>query len=112
MNFDIITGLVYKHMATEQVIVQKLAEKNTFLVFTEIEDIKKICNTLWSIEMWFDHSVNIGCSVATPEQVLMGINYIGWVEKKSCQWKAQIYSDIGKCQSHNVIFPTLVWAPR
>ena len=41
-------------------------------VFTEGEDIEKICNTLWSIEMWLGNSVNIGCDVSTPKQVSMG----------------------------------------
>ena len=50
-NSDIITGLVYVHMTTEPMIVQILDEKNTLLVFTESEDIEKICNTLQSIEI-------------------------------------------------------------
>ena len=35
MNSDIITGLVYKHTTVEPVVVQKVDEKNTLLVFTE-----------------------------------------------------------------------------
>ena len=70
--FDIIGGLVYEHMTVQPVVVQKCDEKNTFLVFTESENIAKICNTLQSIEMWFGHIVNFGCSVATPKQVSKG----------------------------------------
>ena len=54
-------------------IVQEPDEKNdTLLVFTEGEDIEKICNTLQSIKMCLGHSVSIGYNVATPEQVMMG----------------------------------------
>ena len=53
-------------------VVQKLDEKNTLLVFMEGEDIEEICKTLWSIKMWLGCSVNIGCNVATPKQVMMG----------------------------------------
>ena len=69
---DIITGLVYMHTTIEPMVVQKLDEKNTLLVFTEGKDIEEICNTLQSIKMWLGHSVNIGCNVAMPEQVTMG----------------------------------------
>ena len=81
MNSDIIAGLVYEHMTIEPVVIQKLDEKNTLLVFTESEDIQKICNTLISIEMWLGHSVNIGCNVATPEQVSMG-DQLHWVGRE------------------------------
>ena len=70
-NTDIITGLVYEHVTIEPVVIQKLDEKNTLLVFMESEDIEKICNTLQSIEMWLGHCVNIGYDIATSEQVLM-----------------------------------------
>ena len=71
-NSDIITGLVYGHTTVEPVVVQNLDEKNTLMVLTESEDTEKICNPLLSIEMWFGHSVNIGCDAATLEQVSMG----------------------------------------
>ena len=45
-NSDIIAGLLYEHTALKPMVVQKLDEKNTLLVFTEGEDIEKICNTL------------------------------------------------------------------
>ena len=67
MNLDNITGLMYEHMTVELMGVQKLDEKNTLLVFTKFEDIEKICSTLISIKMWYGHSVNIGCDVATPK---------------------------------------------
>ena len=54
-------------MAIEPVVVQK----NTLLIFMESEDTEKICNTLQCMEMWLGHSVNIGCSIAKTEQVLM-----------------------------------------
>ena len=72
MNPDIITGLVYEHTTIEQMVVQKLDEKNTLLVFMESEDIEKICNTLQSVEMWLGFSVNIGCKIAKSEEVMMG----------------------------------------
>ena len=37
----------------------------------KMKTLKKICNTLEFIEMWLSHSVNIGCNVTTPEQVMM-----------------------------------------
>ena len=72
MNPDIITGLVHKHTTIEPMVVQKLDEKNTFLVFTEGKDIKKLCSTLQSIKMWLGHSINTGRDVATHEQMIMG----------------------------------------
>ena len=72
MNSGIITGLVYEHMPVKPMVVQKLDEKSTLLVFTEAEDIQKIYITLWSSEMWLGHSVDIGCDVATPRLALMG----------------------------------------
>ena len=78
MNSDIITELVYEHTTVEPVVVQKHDEKNTLLVFTESENIEKICNTLQSIEMWLGHSVTTGCDVATPKQVLMA-DQLCWV---------------------------------
>ena len=53
-------------------VVQNLDEKETLLAFMQGEDVEKICNTLQSIEMWLGHSVNIGCSVATPKPVMVG----------------------------------------
>ena len=70
-----ITELVYEHMTIEPVIVQKYDEKDTCWS-SQSENIEKIYNTLWSIKMWLGPSVKIGCNVATPEQVLMGDQYI------------------------------------
>ena len=42
----IIAGQFHEHMTIGTVVVQKLDEKNTLLVFTESEDIEKMCNTL------------------------------------------------------------------
>ena len=64
-------------MTMEPVVMQIPDEKNTLLVLMESEDIKKICNTLWSIKMWLAHSVNIGCNIATPKQVSMGSQMLG-----------------------------------
>ena len=41
MNADIITGLIYKHMDVESVVVQKLNEKTTLFVFPGGKEIKK-----------------------------------------------------------------------
>ena len=43
-NTDI--QLVYEHTTVESMAVQKPDEKNTLLIFTESEDIEKICSTL------------------------------------------------------------------
>ena len=56
----------------ESMVVQRLNEKNTLLVFTEDEDIEKLGETLQSIKMWLGHSVNTGYDVTTPEQMMMG----------------------------------------
>ena len=77
-NTDMVAGLAYKHTTTEPMVIQILDEKNTLLVFPEGEDIKKICNTFQSIEVWLNHSVNIGCNVATHEQVSKG-DQLYWV---------------------------------
>ena len=46
MNPDIIAGLVYEHTTIEPMVVQSLDQKKTLLVFTEGEDIEKLCKTL------------------------------------------------------------------
>ena len=51
MNSDIIAGLVNEHTTIEPLVVQRLDERNTFLVFVEGEDIGKLCSTLHFIEM-------------------------------------------------------------
>ena len=62
MNPDIIVGLVYEHTTMEPMVIQKLDEGNTLLVFAEGENIEKLCRTLQSIEIWLGHSVNTGCN--------------------------------------------------
>ena len=47
---DIILELVYGHTDVEPMVVQKLDEKATLLVFPVSEEKK--CNTMQSIEMW------------------------------------------------------------
>ena len=41
MNPDIIAGLIYEHKIVEPMVVQKLDEKNTLLVFTGGVDTEK-----------------------------------------------------------------------
>ena len=65
-NQDIISGLVYKHTTIDSIVVQRMDERNTLLVFAEGENIEKLCSTLQSIKIWLDCSVNTGCDVATP----------------------------------------------
>ena len=77
----IIAGLVYEHTTVEPVVIQKLDEKNTLLVFMESEDIEKICSTLQSIEMWLGHSVNIGSDITKPQQVSMR-DQLYWVGRE------------------------------
>ena len=45
MNPDIVVGLVYEHTAIESMVVQRLDERNTLLVFAE-KNIEKVCRTL------------------------------------------------------------------
>ena len=71
MKPDIIAGLVYEHTTVEPMVVQKLDEKNTLLVFAECEHIQKSCQKLQSIKIWLGHSVHTGCDVATPEQMML-----------------------------------------
>ena len=61
--------------------MQRLDERNTLLVFMEGKDIEKLFTTLQSIEMSLGCSINPGCDVATPKQMVMGIDYVGWGEK-------------------------------
>ena len=109
MNPHITAGLVYEYTTVELMVVQRLDERNTLLVFAESEDIGKLCSTLQSIEMWMDHSVNTGCDVATPKQIVMG-NQLCWVGRQEgvCQWKAQTHSYLSQWQSLNAIFPVPV----
>ena len=71
-NTDIIVGLVYEHTTIELMVVQRLDERNTLLVFAEGENIDKLCKTLQPIEIWLGHSVHIGCDNARPEQMMVG----------------------------------------
>ena len=43
MNPDIVVGLIYEHTTVEPMVVQRLDERNTLLVFAESENIEKIC---------------------------------------------------------------------
>ena len=88
-NPDIIVGLVYEHTTLEPMVVQRLHERNTLLVFAEVKNIKESSRTLQSMEIWLGHSVNTGCNVATQEQMVVGINYITCGQRKVCQWEAQ-----------------------
>ena len=72
MNPDIVVGLVYEHTTIEPMVIQRLDERNTLLVFVEGENSEMLCWTLWSIEMWLGHSVHTGCEIATPEQMMVG----------------------------------------
>ena len=82
MNPDIITGLVHEHTNVEPMVVQKLDERKTLLVFAEGENIEKLCQTLWSIEIWVGHKVHTGCDVATPEQMMHAYGYNGEKRRK------------------------------
>ena len=67
MNSDIITRLVYDHMTIEPAVIQNL-KKRTLFVSTDREDNGKICNTLQSIEIGLDHSVNINMMLPHPSR--------------------------------------------
>ena len=63
-NLDIIVGLVYEHTVVEPMVVQRLDERNTLLVFAESENIDKLCQILLSTEIWLGCSVHTGCDIA------------------------------------------------
>ena len=71
-NPYIVLGLVYEQTTIEPMVVQKLDERKTLLVFVEGENIEKLCQTLLSIEIWLGHSVDTGCDVVTPKQMVVG----------------------------------------
>ena len=71
MSPDVIAGLVYEHITMEPMVVQRLDERNTLLVFAEGENTGKLCSTLQSIKMWLGPSVKTGCDVATPKQLMI-----------------------------------------
>ena len=62
--------LVYEHRTVELMVVQRLDERNTLLVFAEGENTEKLCQTLQSIEIWLDLSVHTGCDAVTSEQMM------------------------------------------
>ena len=72
MNPDVIAGLVYEYTIVEPMVVQRLDERNTLLVFAEGENIEKLCQTLQSIELWLGHRVHTGYDIATPKQMMLG----------------------------------------
>ena len=49
---EIIAGLVYEQTTVKPMVVQKLDDENTLLVFAEGENIEKVFQKLWSIEIW------------------------------------------------------------
>ena len=73
-NPEIFVGLVYEHTTVEPVVVQRADARNTLLVFAESENIEELCEKLQSVEIWLGCSVNTGCDVATPEQMMLGYN--------------------------------------
>ena len=83
-NPDIISGLVYEHTTVEPMVVQKMDERNTLLVFAEGENLEKSCQTLWSIKMWLGHSVHTGYNIATPKQMMREEGYM-FMEESSTQ---------------------------
>ena len=81
---DTVVGLVYEHTTVEPVVVQRVDDRNTLLVFAEGENIEKLCQTLQSIEIWLDNRVYTGCGIATPEQMMLGEYCERLEEKKMC----------------------------
>ena len=65
MKPNIVTGLVYEH-TTMHPRVQRVDDGNTLLVFAEGEN-ERLCQKLWSIEIWLGCSVHSGFDTATPE---------------------------------------------
>ena len=53
-------------------VVQRVDDRNTLLGFAEGENIEKLCQKLWSIEIWLGNSICTGCVVATLEQMILG----------------------------------------
>ena len=79
INLDIVVGLVYEHTMVQPMVVQRLDERNTLLVFAEGENIEKLCEILWSIKIWLGHSVQTGFNVASPKQMMVveGLHQVG-----------------------------------
>ena len=57
-NPDIVVGLVYKHTTKQPLVIQRLDEENTLLVFAECEIIEKLCRPLQFIKIWLGHNIN------------------------------------------------------
>ena len=87
MNPDNIVGLVYEHTSVELIVVQRLDERNTLIVFAEGENIEKLCQTLWSIKIWLGYSVHTRCDIVTPEQKIVaeGLCWVGGEESVSVE---------------------------
>ena len=71
-NPNIVAGLVYEHTTVETVVVQRVDNRNTLLVFAENENIEELCQKLQSVEIWLGHHVHTGFDVATLEQMMLG----------------------------------------
>ena len=65
--------LVFEHDRIEPLVVQKLGMRATLLVFPQDIDVKRICTTLQSVEIWLGHSVAAMHDIATPEQLSMAV---------------------------------------
>ena len=74
-------GLVFEHTTVEPVVVQRVDDRNTLLVFAEGKNNEKLCQKLQPIEIWLCHSVCTGCDVASQEQMTLGEG-LQWMERK------------------------------
>ena len=43
MSPDKVVGLLYEDTTVEPMVIQRLDERNTLLVFAEVENIEKLC---------------------------------------------------------------------
>ena len=74
-----------------------------------VKKLKKIFNTLQSIETWLGHRVKIGCDIATPKEVSIGdqLHHMGRGEIKSLEgMNMQLHRQIPQPQC-NISCPSI-----
>ena len=108
-NPNIVVELVYEHTTAEPMVIQRLDERNTLVVFAEDENIEMLCQTVQSISVWLGHSVHTGCNMATSEQMMVGegLHQVGREESVSVEGASMQLPRLMSEPQHNISCPSI-----
>ena len=100
MYSDIIAGLVYQHDCRASSST-KHDEKNTL---QKVKTLKKYVRHYDPLKCGWVPLYLLEVMLQHLNRCQWGINYVGWEEKKLCQWRAQTCSYLGKCRATTQYF--------